>query len=517
MDSGRLVAITGAASGIGLACARRFSANGDTVVLIDRDVDGADARAAELGQVAIAADVADESQVIACFARIVERFGRIDVLVNNAGIVDADATAAEGIELDLCRHLFAVNLEGSFVAAREAARAMIGRGGGAIVNLGSLAGVVAIPNRTAYSMSKAAMLGLTRNLACEWAADGIRVNAVLPGYVATDIVRSLVERGKVNLAVVERRIPLGRFAEPAEIAEAVFHLASPEAAFTTGASFIVDGGYQAFGGTGAASSGGARFHTAPDKPRSALVTGAASGIGAAIARRLRDDGYSLLLFDRDQPGLARMAEELGGPHATVHGDVRSSEDAASAVRLATARFGSLDALVNNAGVADAFAPTLDQSLASFRSGLEINLISALAMAQAAAPALFAAGGGAIVNMASIAGLFGLPRRNAYAAAKSGVVMLTRSLACEWAARGTRVNAVAPGYIATPGVAALERSGKRDLGEVRRRTPLGRLGKPEEVAGTVAFLLSDAASYISGTTLSVDGGWSAFGDAGPASN
>jgi NAD(P)-dependent dehydrogenase (short-subunit alcohol dehydrogenase family) len=130
--------------------------------------------------------------------------------------------------------------------------------------------------------------------------------------------------------------------------------------------------------------------------------------------------------------------------------------------------------------------------------------------------MMAQGGGAIVNLSSIVANGGMPRRNAYCAAKAGISMLTRSLACEWATHGIRVNAVAPGYIATPGVRALEQEGKRDLTQVRRRIPMGRLGEPSEMADVVAFLVSDAASYVTGSIYAADGGYAAYGDVGPAS-
>lgn len=120
--------------------------------------------------------------------------------------------------------------------------------------------------------------------------------------------------------------------------------------------------------------------------------------------------------------------------------------------------------------------------------------------------------GAIVNLGSIAGLAGIPQRNAYSAAKAGIVAMTRSLACEWAREGIRVNAVAPGYVATELVEALERNGQMNLQSIEKRTPMGRLARPDEIARAIGFLASDAASYITGTTLSVDGGWHAYGAA-----
>ena len=121
--------------------------------------------------------------------------------------------------------------------------------------------------------------------------------------------------------------------------------------------------------------------------------------------------------------------------------------------------------------------------------------------------------GAIVNISSIVGLAGFPRRNAYGAAKAGVIMLTRSLASEWGAMGIRVNCIAPGYIRTPLVVALIDARKVDIERVERRTPMARLGRPEEIAQAAAYLSSDWSSFVTGATLSVDGGWAAFGGAG----
>jgi NAD(P)-dependent dehydrogenase (short-subunit alcohol dehydrogenase family) len=182
----------------------------------------------------------------------------------------------------------------------------------------------------------------------------------------------------------------------------------------------------------------------------------------------------------------------------------------------TDRWGRLDVLVNNAGIGDTHLPTLDQTIDSFDRILRIHLTGTFMASREAARVMISQGGGAIVNISSIAGITGLPRRNAYGAAKAGIVSLTRSMACEWAGNGIRVNAIAPGYVGTELVHRLEQAGKIDMDRLKRRIPMGRLAKPEEIADTAWFLASPQASYITGTVVSVDGGWHAFGDAGDAS-
>lgn len=240
----KVVVVTGAASGIGAAASDRFAAEGGRVVAVD--VDDRGGRAHEEAQRAKGHDVrfhrasvADQADVATLLEIMKDDFGRLDVLFNNAGIATESFVATT--TYDDWRKILAVNLDGVFLMSRAAIPLMIQGGGGAIVNTSSICGHIGIAGAASYNVSKHGIEGLTKTLALEHAKDKVRANTVCPGYVNTPMGRADVEADPA----IPGQHPLGRLAEPEEIAAAVAFLASDDASFITGTSLLVDGGYTA--------------------------------------------------------------------------------------------------------------------------------------------------------------------------------------------------------------------------------------------------------------------------------
>jgi NAD(P)-dependent dehydrogenase (short-subunit alcohol dehydrogenase family) len=237
--------------------------------------------------------------------------------------------------------------------------------------------------------------------------------------------------------------------------------------------------------------------------RTAIVTGASRGIGLAIARRLVDAGANVCITARKEAALEEAARELAADDRvlTVAGNTADREHRESAVRAVIGRFGSLDMLVNNTGINPAYSPLVETDLAIVIKTFDTNVTAALGWVQAVHQAWMAEHGGSIVNVASVAGLRATPMIGVYGASKAALVHLTSQLSVELAPR-IRVNAVAPAVVKTRFASALYEDRET---EVAAKYPLGRVGVPEDVAGAVAFLLSDASGWITGQTLVLDGG------------
>jgi NAD(P)-dependent dehydrogenase (short-subunit alcohol dehydrogenase family) len=247
---GRVAVVTGGARGIGRAISTRFLEHGATVVIADRDIAGAEATASELAALgpvqATALDVTDWDAVDQAMADVRTIHGRLDICVNNAG-VQAIASSLE-MTREAWDHVVSVNLTGVFICAQAAGRRMVEAGRGSIINMASAAAVLAIPGRAPYCATKAGVIALTKVLAVEWAPSGVRVNALGPGWVQTDLVRAAIDEGRLSEEDIARRTPLGRLAEPGEIADAALFLASDRSTYFTGQTLFPDGGFTSYGG-----------------------------------------------------------------------------------------------------------------------------------------------------------------------------------------------------------------------------------------------------------------------------
>lgn len=240
-DPRPVAVVTGAAQGIGRRIAEVLAGNGYELALFDvRPVDGFDAALAHTGDVTSEAEVADLARAVA------DRYGRADVLVNNAGV--AHIAPAEDTTVDDWRRVMEVNLTGPFLLCRAFGAGMLERRSGSIVNIASVAGLRGVADRAAYNTSKHGLIGLTRTLAAEWGGRGVRVNAVCPGWVKTPMDDASQGEGAYRDEDITGQVPLGRFARPDDVAQAVAFLADPaRSGFVNGVTLSVDGGWTADG------------------------------------------------------------------------------------------------------------------------------------------------------------------------------------------------------------------------------------------------------------------------------
>lgn len=245
----KVAIVTGGSRGIGEAITARLATEGARVVIIGRDLAAAKKVAAKLKEngrtvMAIKADVSNKAEVEAMMKKVMEEFGRVDILVNNAGM----AVVGPSSELpeEQWRKGIDVMLTGAFFCSQAAGREMIKQKSGKIINIASINGIGAFPERACYCSAKAGVMGLTKALGCEWARYNINVNAIAPSYVETDLMKNLIEAGTLDKKEIARRAPLGRLAAAEDVADSVVFLASAESRFIEGQTIVVDGGWTAY-------------------------------------------------------------------------------------------------------------------------------------------------------------------------------------------------------------------------------------------------------------------------------
>jgi NAD(P)-dependent dehydrogenase (short-subunit alcohol dehydrogenase family) len=252
--SARISVVTGGASGIGAACVRELAVLGDRVIVVDRDLEKAEAVVAEFGGKAYAADVGDDKGVEACAAMIERECGPVDVLVNSAGIIQVPMRPHD-LPMRVWDDVIRVDQRGTYVACLAFARRMIERKRGSIVNIASIAGMRSMPLH-AYAPAKAAVIAITECLAAEWGPSGVRVNAVSPGYTLTPALKNAIDRGERDVSSLAANAALRRLVDPQEIGRVVAFLSSDAASAMTCANVPVDCGWLA--GTSWSTYGGLR-------------------------------------------------------------------------------------------------------------------------------------------------------------------------------------------------------------------------------------------------------------------
>jgi len=243
--------------------------------------------------------------------------------------------------------------------------------------------------------------------------------------------------------------------------------------------------------------------------KTAIITGSTKGIGLGIARAYVREGARVAVNSPTPEECAAVARARGPAAVAVPADLSPSDEVRRLAAEAQAALGGVDILVNNAGQ-PRVAPSESLSEVDYRYTLDLNLNGCFVLTQEVVQGMLALGSGSIIHVSSMNGSVPFPQRLAYCVSKAGLNMMTKVMAIEWAARGVRVNAIAPGYVRTEFITMLSAQGILDAEKLARRTPMGRIGTPEEIGEVAVFLASPASSYITGEILTVDGGWSSYG-------
>lgn len=245
---GKVAIITGGAQGLGAAIGENLSRHGCKVAVLDLDEQKAKEKAYSLygdNNIGIKCDVTESKERMMAIEKVVQEYGKIDILVNNAGI--QYHSKIEDLDEEKWRNVFKVNIDAMIFMSRDVGKIMLEQGYGSIINIGSIASILAMPNRISYVTTKTAVIGLTRTLAVEWAQRGVRANAIGPGYHMTPLLQKYIDNGAIDGKKVRKRIPKGALGTPDDVGKAAVFFASDLSEYVTGQFLMVDGGYTAFG------------------------------------------------------------------------------------------------------------------------------------------------------------------------------------------------------------------------------------------------------------------------------
>uniref|UniRef100_H2Z9Q7 Dehydrogenase/reductase SDR family member 4 n=1 Tax=Ciona savignyi TaxID=51511 RepID=H2Z9Q7_CIOSA len=506
---GKVALVTASTQGIGFAIARKLAQEGAHVVICSRKKSNVDQALSELkseglsvsGLVCHVAKADDRRELI---AKIDKDFGGLDMLVSNVAVNPyfGSILSTPGSAYD---KIFEVNVKSTFMLIQDAVPLMQKRGGGSVVIVSSTAGYVPSAALGIYSVSKTALLGLTKALMPELSSMNIRVNCIAPGIIQTKFSGALL----TDEEAVKNQIPLGRIGKPHDCAGIVALLCSDEAAYITGETIVVAGGstiilltcfndcHLALPGFFLQNNNAVYFYLA-------LVTASTQGIGFAIARKLAQEGAHVVICSRKKSNVDQALSELKSEGLSVSGlvcHVAKAEDRKIVIQKIETDFGRLDMLVLNAAVNPYFGTILGTPESAYDKIFEVNVKSTFLLIQEATPLLKNSGGGNVVIVSSYVGFNPQEGLGFYSVSKTALLGLTKALMPELSSMNIRVNCIAPGVIRTKFSAPILQNEEA----VKNRIPLGRVGEPEDCAAIVALLCSDEAAYITGETIMVSGG------------
>ncbi|RZC78329.1 hypothetical protein C5167_002585 [Papaver somniferum] len=524
---GKVAIITGGASGIGECTAKLFARYGAKVVIADVQDDLGksvceDATNSTGGTMSyVHCDVSKEQDVKSLIDGTMEKYGKLDIMFNNAGIFgDLDQSFLES-KYENYRKVYDVNAVGSVLGAKHAARVMIPAKKGSILFTASAVSVVASGAPTAYAMSKHAIVGLTKNLCVELGQYGIRVNCISPYGVVTPMVTSAFnfEASKAHEIIDKAANLKEAVLKPEDIAEAAVYLGSDESKYVSGMNLIVDGGYSTTNPSyrvremRSPSSSVVSAITKRLEGKVAIVTGGASGIGECTAKLFARYGAKVVIADvQDDLGksVCKDVTDSTGAVSYVHCDVSKEQDVKNLIDGTMEKYGKLDIMFNNAGMAgDMDQSILDGKYENYRRVYDVNAIGSVLGAKHAARVMIPAKKGSILFTSSAASVVAGLTPTAYAMSKHAIVGLTKNLCVELGQYGIRVNCISPHTIVTPMLTSgfnLEASKAHDIINKSAILKEGVL-MPEDIAEAAVYLGSDESKYVSGMNLVVDGGYS----------